>query len=172
MAVLLLSFVMGCSQDEGPAFIRGSARLPACSEPAAFDIDGSLWFDNGSVTVTSAGCEEPTGTTLAVCGLGWEVGQTGREVEIVVDHEYRILGRACGNQLHLEGGWWLSLQEPNGYCDYEEGVEVGIESGGSTLDVADSQDVMTGRLAIAERCTAEYDVTFYRSGSAAVGGPR
>jgi hypothetical protein len=164
VVLLCVLAVTACSTDEEPQLIRGSARLPDCIEAPVFDIDGSLWFDNGSVTVTSAGCEEPAGTTLGVCGLGWEASQTGQDVEIIVDHEYRILGRACGSQLYLEGGWWLTVQTANGFCDYEDGIEVGIEEGGSTLDVAATQDQMTGKLLIAERCTAEYDVTFYRSG--------
>lgn len=163
MAVLCALVALGCGGgDEPPWFIRGSARLPDCHETPTYNLDGTTWFDDGTATITSSGCGTPVGSTLRVCGLAWVFKQSGSSVEIVVDHEYRIVGRACGDKLHLEGGWWFAVKDERGGCDYEDGVEVGIQSGGSTLTVAG--DTMTGVLAIAERCTAEYDVTFYRGG--------
>lgn len=159
-ALLLAFAAVSCGvQDEAPWFIRGSARLPDCSEPATYNLDATRWFDDGTVTITSSGCSEPVGAQFSVCGLAWDFQQNGRDVEILVDHEYRILGRACGSQLYLEGGWWLALRDERGSCDYEDGTEVVIESGGSTLNVG--ADALTGTLAIAERCTGRYDVTFY-----------
>jgi hypothetical protein len=157
---IALALAVGCGADEGPWLIRGTARLPACNEPAAFDLDGSTWFDDGEVTVTSAGCSLPPETTVSVCGLAWEFSQSGADVEILVDGEYRVLGRACGDALHLEGGFWLTVQDERGFCDYEDGVEVTIEREGATLVV--SGDQMMGTLAVAERCTATYAVTLHR----------
>ncbi len=165
-ALLCALVVTGCGAgDDPPWFIRGSARLPDCQDAPAYDLDGTTWFDDGTVTITSSGCGEPAGKTLGVCGLAWVFKQNGASVEILVDQEYIIKGRACSNQLHLEGGFWFTAQDDRGYCDYEDGVEAGIQSGGSTLTVADDVTTMTGILSLRERCTADYDVTFYRSGS-------
>ena len=37
--------------------------------------------------------------------------QDGNDVTILVDEEYRIEGRLCGNQLYLRGGWWLPVED-------------------------------------------------------------
>jgi len=158
--------VLGCDGGKnGLTTIHGSARLPDCAEAPGFDLDGTRWIDSGAVTVGSAGCGEAVGTVRAACPLAWEISQAGREVTLVVDGEYRLLGRACGQQLHLEGGWWLTVEDAAGACDYEDGLEVGLSAGGATLDVAASLDALTGTLRLAEKCTATYDVTFSRSGA-------
>jgi len=163
--VLVLSALLaatGCGSVEGgpPWFVQGTARLPDCQDPPAFDLDGTTWFDEGTVTITSAGCDRPAGTEADACGLAWIATQDGADVEIIVDGEYRILGRACGDQLHLEGGWWLAIEDAAGSCDYEDGIEVGIDQGGATLAYDGAE--MSGVLAISEGCSATYDVTLHR----------
>ena len=54
------------------AMIRGSARLPACVETPAFDLDGTFRVDSGMLTVTTAGCDLEVGTPVRVCGLRWD----------------------------------------------------------------------------------------------------
>jgi hypothetical protein len=145
-----------------PWFIPGSARLPSCSEAPAADLTGG-WFDQGLVTITSPGClDAPLGTALPACALDWDVAQDGTEVAIVVDEEYEIRGRLCGDTLHLEGGWWLPVEAEGNGCTYddEDASEVGIEAEGAALTYADG--AMSGTLAIRADCTAEYAVTLRR----------
>lgn len=155
---------VGC--DQGPPwFIRGSARLPDCTEAPAFNLDGTRWYDQGTVTILTAGCEGVSpGEQVSSCALTWEVQQQGNDVQILVDNEYRIVGRLCGDQLYLEGGWWLPVQEPGQlYCTYDEdsAAEVGIEQDGNVLTVTSTE--MHGTLVLQEQCRAEYDVTFHPS---------
>lgn len=146
--------------DEGPYTVEGSARLPQCSEPPAVNLDGTVWYDNGQLTIQTEGCGYDVGEVLEVCALQWAMSQDGNDVDILVDNEYRVSGRICGDQLHLQGGWWLPVVDENGQCTYRErdAAEVGIEKEGSTLTVADPQ--MTGTLVVREQCVAKYDVTF------------
>ena len=104
---LALLLVQGaCS--ESTFTIDGTGRLPACSDPAGFDFDGTRWWDSGIVTVDSAGCEGgDVGSEIASCPLDWELSQSGNDLDILVDTEYAIKGRMCGDQLFLRGGWWL-----------------------------------------------------------------
>jgi hypothetical protein len=77
----------------------------------------------------------------------------------VVDTEYRLEGRLCGEELYLRGGWWLPVQD-QGSCTYEDdsAEEVGIQAEGNVLTVA--PDEMNGTLVVQGRCAAEYEVTF------------
>ena len=154
----------GCGGlDSGPpCIIEGSARLPACTDAPVFDLDHTTWYDEGTVTITGAGCDLAPGTEVEACGLAWAATQAGQEVEITVDGEYTIFGRACGDQLHLHGGWWLAVENDLGACDYEDGTEVGIDAGGAALTVDGNQ--MAGTLAISEQCPARYEVTLHRAG--------
>jgi hypothetical protein len=58
-SLLMLASHVGCSVDEGPYFIPGSATLPNCTEPPDFDLTGG-WSDNpGSiVSIRTAGCDD------------------------------------------------------------------------------------------------------------------
>lgn len=162
------ALTLACSRgEEGVQFIRGSARLPDCTEAPAFNLDGSVWFDNGTITLRTEGCGYDPGQVVEVCALQWQFSQDGNEVGIVVDHEYRIQGRMCGDQLHLEGGWWLPVVDDEGACTYSESnaAEVGIEEEGSVLTVAEDEMTgqlqMTGVLVVREACVGEYHVTLY-----------
>lgn len=158
----LVLCLAGCA-SQGDGTIRGSARLPNCSEDAAFDLDGNTWIDTGTVTTLSTGClDAGVGATLTSCTLQWVFSQQGREIQIAVDNEYKIAGRMCGDRLHLEGGWWLPVADDNANCSYadEDGDEVGIEQEGSELAV--STDALSGTLRLQGLCTAEYEVTFSR----------
>ena len=158
IVVLLLA---GCAPDEGPYFIPGSAVLPSCTEAPAADLSGA-WYDNGEVEITSEGCEEAAlGERITACGLDWAVTQTGNEVSIEVDNEYEIKGRLCGDELHLEGGWWLSVDLGGTGCTYDDGVEVGIEAGSSTLTLT-PEGTVAGVLEIRSACTARYDMYLTR----------
>jgi hypothetical protein len=158
----VLALLAGCPSD-GPYSISGSAVLPSCEETPARDLTGT-WFDQGTLTITSAGCEAnqaPLGTVLDTCALNWEVTQDGNSVEILVDGEYRMQGRMCGDTLHLQGGWWLPAEDELGQCNYddEDGAEVGIEMGGSSLLLQQDPgggDYFSGTLSLRETCTADY----------------
>jgi len=168
-ALLVLSCaglaLAGC-KDEGPYFIQGSARLPDCTDPPAFDLDGTEWFDQGDVTIQTTGCgtAQPM-DVIEACALNWVMSQVEGEIEIIVGGEYRIRGRLCGPNLHLHGGWWLPVvDEDEGYCTYEEDSadEVGIQDGGSVLTVAlqpgSSMLQASGVLSVSGSCDAEYDM--------------
>ncbi|MDJ0790244.1 MAG: hypothetical protein QNK05_25915 [Myxococcota bacterium] len=166
LLALFLMALLGCGRNEGPWFIPGSAELPDCDDPPAFDLDGTTWFDTGEVEIQTAGCSDAMpGDTFDVCALSWEMTVTepgGNDVRILVDNEYRILGRLCGATLYLEGGWWLPVED-EGLCTYDEdsAEEVGIEDGGSTLNVTSGLGGLeaTGVLIVRGACEATYDMT-------------
>lgn len=164
---LLLASMISCGGQGPPYFIQGTATLPDCVDPPAFDLSGS-WSDSGLVTIETNGCDgAQPGEELQSCALTWVMTQTGQDIEIIVDDEYRIDGRLCGDILHLEGGWWLPVQDEM-MCTYEEdsAAEVGIQTGGSTLVVVDDEFqgglVATGTLQVRGPCEAAYDVTLFR----------
>ncbi len=153
---------------EGLSFIPGTGTLPECDDAPSANLDGSLWFDQGTVTITTAGCPgaEPNQTFMS-CALNWAFAQNGNDISIVVDEEYQLEGRLCGDQLHLRGGWWLPVvDEDLGYCTYEDDSadEVGIMAEGNVLTYAPgdggSPAQMTGTLVVQGSCAAEYEVTF------------
>jgi hypothetical protein len=142
--------------------VRGTGRLPACTEAPAFELHDTVWYDNGELSILTEGCQGyQAGTVLRVCALQWAFTQVGRDVAIVVDHEYAIDGRLCGTDLHLDGGWWLPVTDDAGRCTYGEDYaeEVGIEAEGNVLTVAPGE--LTGALIVRAGCTASYDVVFH-----------
>lgn len=158
-------------------FIPGTGELPDCNEAPISNLDGTAWYDNGTVTILSEGCDGASpGETFESCALDWLFEQEGNDVSIVVDEEYRIEGRLCGDQLHLRGGWWLPVvDEDVGYCTYEDdsAEEVGILAEGNVLTVEvdvplgpgleETEDRMSGTLELLGRCAGRYEVTFRRS---------
>jgi len=152
----------GCKGDT--YFVPGSATLPNCTEAPATNLDGTRWFDHGTVTIRSAGCQSAQADDVfEACALDWVFAHDGNDVTIVVDAEYRIDGRICGDQLYLRGGWWLPVvDEDLGYCTYEDDSadEVGIQAEGNVLTV--SENAMTGTLAVQGSCRADYEVSFAR----------
>lgn len=154
--------VWGCEEDL--YFIPGTGTLPGCDEAPLTDLSGSLWFDQGTVTVESDGCTgASSGDEFQSCALNWSFSQDGNDVSIVVDEEYRLEGRLCGDQLSLRGGWWLPVvDEDEGFCTYEDdsAEEVGIQAGGNVLTVSTDPPQMTGTLSVQGRCAASYDVIF------------
>ena len=159
-----LMVLTSCFLTDGPPyFIRGTARLPECSDAPAADLSGR-WFDQGVLRITSEGCDEaPLDEELRVCALDWELTQDGNEVDLLVDGEYELRGRFCGDTLQLEGGWWLPVEAEGFGCTYEDedAAEVVIDAGGATLTYA-SEGTRTGVLSVRERCTAVYDITLSR----------
>ena len=165
-AFICILVALGSCKEE-LYFIPGTGTLPDCNDAPATDLDGTHWYDNGTVTITSTGCEgtEP-GDEHQSCGLGWIFTQNGNDVTIVVDEEYRLEGRLCDDQLSLRGGWWLPVRDEDGGCTYEDdsAEEVGIMSDGNVLTVA--EDPMSGRLQMAGtlsvqgNCSADYEVVF------------
>jgi hypothetical protein len=143
-------------------FIPGTGTLPDCDEAPITSLDGSSWYDGGTVTILTAGCEDamPDDTFIA-CALDWVFEQDGNDVSILVDTEYRIQGRLCGDQLYLRGGWWLPVEDA-GFCTYEEdsAEEVGVEQEGNVLTVSSAG--MSGTLLVQGACRAEYEVIFER----------
>ncbi|MGB5811911.1 MAG: hypothetical protein WBG86_15335, partial [Polyangiales bacterium] len=150
-------------QPGPPYSITGTATLPTCDEPAAYDLTGT-WNDSGVVTVDTEGCDgAQPGSMFESCSLGWEFTQTGDDIDILVDEEYIMEGRLCGTTLYLEGGWWLPVQD-NGECTYEEdsAEEVGIQMGGSSLTVTDPDVeillVASGTLDVQGSCAGSYAI--------------
>jgi len=166
---LIVVAVGSCKGDA--YYIPGSGTLPNCSEAPVTDLDGTAWYDNGTVTIRTVGCRTALpNDTFQSCALDWAFAQDGNDVSIVVDNEYRIDGRLCGDQLYLRGGWWLPVvDEDVGGCTYEEDSadEVGIEAEGNVLTVAENamtgQFEMAGTLAVRGSCSADYEVTFRKS---------
>jgi len=171
--VWILAALGSCSKEE-IYFIPGTGTLPDCTEAPATNLDGACWFDSGVVTIGSAGCQEAMPDDMFnVCGLAWSFTQTGNDVTIIVDGEYQIDGRFCGDQLSLRGGWWL-LVEDAGTCDYqdeESADEVSIQAGGNVLTFVPAspetggQEQLTGVLAVQGSCSADYDVVLQPGGS-------
>ena len=159
---LSLSLLGACGGgDGGLASVRGTGRLPECQEEPSATLDGTVWFDTGQLSIQSAGCSLAQGSVVDVCPLQWELSQQGNDLHIRVDGEYDMNGRLCGNQLYLDGGWWLAVEDDGGQCGYQDddGTEVGIEAEGNTLTLSATQDQLTGTLVLRERCVATYDVT-------------
>lgn len=169
----LLFALVSCNKEE-IYFIPGTGTLPDCNEAPVTNLDGECWFDRGVLTIGSLGCQDAMPNEMfTVCGLGWSFTQTGNDVTIIVDGEYQIEGKLCGDQLSLRGGWWL-LVEDAGVCDYqdeESADEVGIQEGGNVLTfIPASQDTggqpqMTGTLSVQGSCSADYDVVLQPGGS-------
>jgi hypothetical protein len=161
VACVCIVIALGSCKEE-LYFIPGTGTLPNCNEAPITDLDGTCWFDNGTVTIQTAGCQEAMPNDMfTVCGLDWSFTQTGNDVTIIVDGEYRIEGRLCGDQLYLRGGWWLPVvDEDVNSCTYEDdsAEEVGIMAEGNVLTVAENQ--MTGTLVVQGGCSADYDVVF------------
>ena len=161
--------MLSCTQGP-PYFIPGSATLPSCTEPPAFDdLDGSRWGDSGQVTIETTGCDgAQPGEVFDSCQLDWVMTQDGQDIEILVDNEYTILGRLCGATLYLEGGWWLPVED-EGECTYDDdsAEEVGIQMAGSTLVVVMDDELSAGLIAagtlqVRGSCEAAYDMTLTR----------
>ncbi len=170
IALIALITLGGCKM-EGVYFIPGTGTLPDCDEAPVANLDGTSWFDNGTVTIQTAGCQEAIpGDVFPACALDWVFTRDGEnlnDVTIIVDNEYRIDGRLCGDQLHLRGGWWLPVEDEDvNYCTYEDdsAEEVGIMAAGNVLTYAPADGQapaqLTGTLVVQGSCGAEYDVTF------------
>ena len=170
LAWLSIAAAVCACDDQEVAFIPGTGALPDCNEEASANLDGTCWFDTGTVTITSNGCPEAMpDDTFRSCALAWSFTQTGNDVSIIVDGEYRIEGRLCGDQLHLRGGWWLPVED-DGQCTYEDdsAEEVGIQAAGNVLVYAPAADqnpeTLAGVLAVRGACDAIYDATLQPGG--------
>jgi len=160
--------VFALASCKDPAFIPGTGTLPDCNEPPVTDLNDTVWFNTGPATVLTAGCldVEPD-TEFESCPENWAFKQDGNEIDIVVD-EYRVNGRFCGDKLYLEGGWWLSVRNERGGCDYgdEDGDEFGMQAGGNVLTYTASNPEssgfaeLTGTLLLEGNCSVNYEATF------------
>jgi len=162
VALLATGCPTGGTGPDGLYFIPGSGALPTCADTPAGDLTGE-WFDNGMLTIRADGCAGTmAGDVLTVCALNWQMTQTGNDVAIAVDNEYRIDGRICGDQLHLHGGWWLPTEDPPFGCTYEDDTaeEVGIEAAGNVLTLAENR--LVGTLVVRGGCQAEYAIEMDR----------
>lgn len=146
----------------GLYFIPGTGTLPDCDEMPVTNLDGTLWFDQGTVTIRSTGCADAMpDEQFEACALNWAFSQDGNDLEITIDEEYRIEGRLCGDQLYLRGGFWLSVRDEEGFCYEEDSAEeVGIQAEGNVLTVFPEEDRISGTLSVEGPCSAEYEVTF------------
>ncbi|MDH3653068.1 MAG: hypothetical protein OEN21_02260 [Myxococcales bacterium] len=161
-------FVCGCvlvalvSCKEEVYFIPGTGVLPECNEAPVIDLNGTLWFDQGTVTIRSSGCPDAMpNDEFESCALNWAFSQNGNDLSIVVDEEYRLEGRLCDDQLYLRGGWWLPVRDEEGFCYEDDSAEeVGIQAEGNVLTVSPVEQMMTGTLSVQGRCAGDYAVTF------------
>lgn len=163
---LCVLVALGSCKDE-VYFIPGTGTLPDCSETPVRDLNGTVWFNQGTVTVLTAGCAgvDPD-AVLQSCAENWAVTQNGNDLDIIVD-EYRVEGRLCGEKLYLRGGWWLSVQDEQGACWYEDddGDEFGIQAEGNVLTFAPAnpdtgaRDQFEGTLVLQGACGASYEAT-------------
>ena len=139
-------------------FIPGTGEVPECNETPVANLEGTVWTDRGLVTIRGPGCDVTPGVPFRPCGVYWAFRQDGNEVTIIVDGEYRIEGRFCGDELHLRGGWWLQLQLGLAVCQSRDDLagEVSIQAEGNVLRVSGTE--MTGTLAVQGGCALEYEV--------------
>jgi hypothetical protein len=158
---ICILIALGSCKDE-IHFIPGTGALSECNEAPSTNLDGTTWSDGGLVTVRSPGCDVTPGVPFRPCRLYWAFRQNGNDVTIIVDGEYRIEGRHCGDELHLRGGWWLPLQVGFDVCQSRDDLagEVSIQSEGNVLRVSAME--MTGTLAVQGGCALDYEVTFQR----------
>ena len=126
------------------------------------NLGGTLWFDQGTVKIQSEGCADAVpDDEFEACALNWAFTQTGNDLSIVVDEEYSLEGRMCGDQLYLRGGWWLPVKDEDGFCYEDDSAEeVGIQAEGNVLTVSPEDRQLTGTLVVQGPCTAEYEVIF------------
>ena len=147
--ICIVAALGGCKEDI--YFIPGTGTLPDCDDTPIIELNDTLWFDQGTLTIATTGCLD---TAPDDTFMSWS-GSAG------VQNTWE--GRLCGDQLHLRGGWWLPVvDEDVGYCTYEDDSadEVGIMSEGNVLTVTSTQ--MTGTLVVQGSCRADYEVTFER----------
>lgn len=165
ICICALFALAGCKD---PAFIPGTGTLPDCDEPPIVDLDDTVWFNQGPATVLTAGClDVAPDTTFDSCPENWNFTQDGNQVDIIVD-VYRVKGRFCGDQLYLDGGWWLSVRDENGRCSYgdDDGDEFGMQAGGNVLTYTAATPEnggfaqLTGVLLLEGSCAVSYDSTF------------
>ncbi|MGB3049818.1 MAG: hypothetical protein WBB42_02395 [Polyangiales bacterium] len=162
---LCVLVALGSCKEE--FFIPGTGTLPDCNEAPATNLNGTVWFNQGTVTVLTAGCAgvEPD-AVLDSCAENWAITQNGNDLDIIVD-EYRVNGRLCGDELYLEGGWWLSVRDEDGACNYEDddGDEFGIQAEGNALTFVPANpdtgtaDQFEGTLVLQGACGVRYDMT-------------
>ena len=170
LCVVSLALLLGGTCVAGPPyFIPGTGTLPDCDEAPAQDLTGR-WFDYGTVTIETEGCRDASkGEVFPSCSLDWEFTQIGNDVDIFVDNEYTINGRFCGDELHLEGGWWLPVEDEDiMQCTYENdsAAEVGIQAGGNVLTLDETEfgtPALIGTLVVQERCRATYEITLEKA---------
>lgn len=159
--VCILTALGNCKEEM--RFIPGSGALPDCSETPVRNLDGTIWSDSGLVTTHSPDCDVTPGVPHLPCHHHWAFTQSGNDVAIIVDGEYRIEGRLCGDELHLRGGWRLSLEVGLVVCMSRDDPvgEMSIQAEGNVLRVSAFE--MMGTLAVRGRCSADYDVTFQQA---------
>ena len=164
VCICILAALGSC--EEEVAFIPGTGTLPDCNDAPITDLSGTLWFNQGPVTILTEGCQDYVpDDELSSCAENWAFEQDGNDVSILVD-EYRLNGRLCGDQLYLEGGFWLSVADEQGACWYEDddGDDMGIQEAGNVVTVNPAEDpndeTMTGLLVLRGSCGVNYDVTF------------
>jgi hypothetical protein len=160
IACICIMAALGSCKEE-LAFIPGTGTLPSCDDMPVTDLDGTLWFNQGPVTILTEGCRDYVPEDmLSSCAENWAFTQDGNDISIVVD-EYRLNGRLCGDQLYLEGGWWLSVADEQGACWYEDddGDDMGIQKEGNVLTVDPAEQTMTGQLVLQGSCRVDYDAT-------------
>ncbi len=168
VACICVVIALGSCSEEVPYFVPGTGTLPECDDTPITDLNDTFWFDQGTVTIRTAGCQNAMPDDMfPACALNWAFTQDGNDVTIIVDEEYRIEGRLCGNQLYLRGGWWLPVEDEDvGFCTYEDDSadEVGIMAEGNVLTVtpagSNTDAQMTGTLAVQGSCSADYEVAF------------
>ena len=166
VCICIMAALGSCKEEL--AFIPGTGTLPDCDDaPITTELNGTLWFNQGPVTILTEGCRDYVqDDELSSCAENWAFEQDGNDISIVVD-EYRLNGRLCGDQLYLEGGWWLSVADEQGACWYEDddGDDMGIQEAGNVVTVNPAEQTMTGNLLLRGSCEVDYEVTFQPVGN-------
>jgi len=151
---------LGSCSDES-SFLPGTGTLPDCDEEPLANLDGTFWSDRGLVTIRSPGCDVTPGVPFEPCGSHWSFKQNANDLTIIVDDQYRIEGRLCGDELHLRGGWGLPL-DLGFVCGSRADLagEVSIQAEGNVVRVLSATDIR-GTLIVQGSCSLAYEIDFH-----------
>ena len=104
VCICIMAALGSCKEEV--YFIPGSATLPDCNDTPVTDLNGTLWFDQGTVTIVTEGCTDAApDDTFASCALNWAFTQDGNDVTILVD-EVAAFTADVGHDLWYRLDWW------------------------------------------------------------------
>ena len=75
VACICIMAALGSCKEE-LAFIPGTGTLPDCNDTPVTDLNGTLWFNQGPVTILTEGCRDYVpDDTLSSCAENWAFEQ-------------------------------------------------------------------------------------------------